>query len=431
MMSQEHLSSTISNRNLASESPLQSLLTQSLATLETLLQSEAISAPERAEIALRILGITGDAISSEPIPAVSHEDALPAVDSTAVLITNSSHQTTQAEQEVSEDWKRWIAENKLLNRTDDSIIEAMVRNGIDQQLAIQAVDRIAFDPCFQAGTNIAQLLRKLESVLETNQKVAELSPNFGTIERRSRLSRQEFFENYYSQNRPVIFTDMMGDWSAMSQWSPEYLRTKYGNVQVEIQANRNTDPEFELNKNRLKTIVKLSEYVDMVVRGGETNNYYLTANNGALDRPELKSLLDDIQMFPEFLDGSDTHNKVFFWFGPAGTITPLHHDANHLMMAQVSGRKRWKIISPNQTPLLYNYVGVFSKVDCESPDCDRYPLFSNARIIETVMEPGEVIYLPVGWWHQVKSLDISFSVSFTNFVFPNLYDYKNPNIPTW
>jgi len=136
-------------------------------------------------------------------------------------------------------------------------------------------------------------------------------------------------------------------------------------------------------------------------------------------------------MFPEFLDELDTKGKVFFWFGPVGTITPLHHDPLNLMMAQVYGRKRWRIISPEQTPLLYNYVGVFSKVDCENPDYNRYPLFKDVNIIETVLEPGELIFIPVGWWHQVKALDISISLSFTNFVFPNQYNYKNPDISAW
>jgi ribosomal protein L16 Arg81 hydroxylase len=101
------------------------------------------------------------------------------------------------------------------------------------------------------------------------------------------------------------------------------------------------------------------------------------------------------------------------------------------MMAQVYGRKRWRLISPQQTPLLYNYVGVFSKVDCENPDYQKYPLFKNVQIIEEVLQPGEVIFVPVGWWHQVKALNTSISLSFTNFVFPNYYTWQDPNIKAW
>jgi hypothetical protein len=347
------------------------------------------------------------------------------------LTANQLQSAAPIPQGLSDSWKQWITENKLHHNCDDSIIQAMLQSGIDFPVAIQEVNRVASDPSFLAARNFVQLLRKLESILEIKRKLAELSPNFGKIERRSRLSRQEFLENYYAKNTPVILTDMMDDWPAMSLWSPEYLKTKYGNVQVEIQSNRNSDPDYEINCVQHKKIVKLSEYVDMVVSGGESNDYYIVANNSNLEREELKGLLDDIHMFPEFLDESDTKARVFFWFGPVGTITPLHHDPLNLMMAQVYGRKRWRIISPEQTPLLYNYVGVFSKVDCENPDYNRYPLFKDVNIIETVLEPGELIFIPVGWWHQVKALDISISLSFTNFVFPNQYNYKNPDISAW
>ena len=291
------------------------------------------------------------------------------------LAQNHLQSAEATQQGLSNSWKQWIAENKLHDNSDDSIIQTMLQNGIDFQVAIQEVNRIAADPSFLAGRNFVQLLRKLESILEINQKLAELSPNFGKIERRSRLSRQEFVENYYAKNTPVILTDMMNDWPAMSLWSPDYLKTKYGNVPVEIQSNRNSDPDYEINCEQHKKTVKLSEYVDMVTSGGESNDYYIVANNSNLDRQELKGLLDDIHMFPEFLDASNTQGRVFFWFGPSGTITPLHHDPINMMMAQVDGRKRWRLISPNQTPLLYNYVGVISKVDCENPDYNRYPLF--------------------------------------------------------
>jgi len=111
----------------------------------------------------------------------------------------------------------------------------------------------------------------------------------------------------------------------------------------------------------------------MVVNGGPSNDYYMVANNQTLEREEFKPLFNDIEIFPEYLNPTDTKGRVFFWFGPKGTITPLHHDPVNLILAQVSGRKLIKLISPQQTPLLYNHVGVFSKVDGENPDYEKYP----------------------------------------------------------
>jgi hypothetical protein len=341
---------------------------------------------------------------------------------------NRQNTTMQAQPELSQEWQKWIVENKLLNVCDRDLIQAMIDNGIERQVAIQAINNIASEPSFPAESHAVQRFKKLESILEINRKLAQLAPNSGTIERRNRLSRSEFLEKYYATNTPVILTDMMQDWPAMSLWCPEYLKTKYGNSRVEVQTHRNSNPNYEINTQKHKQTVKLSEYADRVVSGGETNEYYIVANNSNLERENFKTLLDDIRMFPEFLDASKTKERVFFWFSPAGTITPLHHDPMNLMMAHIYGRKQWRLISPNATPLLYNNVGVFSEVDLENPDYDKNSLFREVQVLETVLEPGEVMFVPVGWWHQVKALDISLALSFTNFIFPNEYNDHNPNI---
>jgi ribosomal protein L16 Arg81 hydroxylase len=41
--------------------------------------------------------------------------------------------------------------------------------------------------------------------------------------------------------------------------------------------------------------------------------------------------------------------------------------------------------------------------------------------MQVVLEPGQALFIPVGWWHHVRSLDVSISVSFTNFLAPNDY----------
>ena len=330
--------------------------------------------------------------------------------------------------EVPDNMKQWVAANKLLNQPDEEIIQALISTGIDAETATAEVREISSHPYFQAGSHYVQLLQKLESHLRINNQLAALSSKFGTIERKSSLSREYFLENYYAKNTPVIITNIMHNWKALQLWTPEYLQQKYGDAEVQIQANRNSDPNYEIKIENHKKIVLFRKYVEMVVKGGPSNDYYMVANNKTLEREEFKPLFNDIEIFPEYLNPTDTKGRVFFWFGPKGTITPLHHDPVNLILAQVSGRKLIKLISPQQTPLLYNHVGVFSKVDGENPDYDKYPLYRDAKIIEVILEPGEAIFIPVGWWHHVKSLEVSISVSFTNFVFPNYYEWKYPHI---
>ena len=49
-------------------------------------------------------------------------------------------------------------------------------------------------------------------------------------------------------------------------------------------------------------------------------------------------------------------------------------------------------------------------------------------MLDVVLEAGEVLFLPAGWWHQVRSLDMSITVTFMNFVFPNRFDWVHPDL---
>jgi len=140
----------------------------------------------------------------------------------------------------------------------------------------------------------------------------------------------------------------------------------------------------------------------------------------------MRNLLNDIVIFPQYLDPENLEGGVFLWFGPQGTLTPLHHDVLNVLMAQVLGRKRVTLIASTQLRYVYNEFGVYSEVDCEKPDWERFPAFQYARPQTVILNPGEALFIPVGWWHQVRALDLSVTVSFSNFVFQNRYEWSHP-----
>ena len=139
-------------------------------------------------------------------------------------------------------------------------------------------------------------------------------------------------------------------------------------------------------------------------------------------------MLDDIGTLPPCCDRAEQAERSSFWFGPAGTVTPLHHDTIMLFHTQVVGRKRWRLISPLQGQRLYNTNGVFSPIDLDAIDLRQFPLFGGVRVLEVVVWPGETMFLPLGWWHQVRSLDVSLSFSYSNLALPipNLFTYFDP-----
>ena len=55
---------------------------------------------------------------------------------------------------------------------------------------------------------------------------------------------------------------------------------------------------------------------------------------------------------------------------------------------------------------------IILQVDLDRPDHEAFPEFASLPFAECVLEPGQMLYVPPLWWHYVKALAISFSVSF-------------------
>ena len=321
-------------------------------------------------------------------------------------------------------WKQWIGQSKLLGVPDDEITAVLIRNGYSQASASAAVELAGADDYLTGAAHAQKRLQREASMLNVLGELARLDSGLRTIERCAAPSREEFRDRYYAANRPVILTGLMSDWPAMTRWTPEYLRRAAGGQIVEVMTGRDADPKYELNGRAHRREMRFGGYIDMVHSGRVTNDYYLVANNGFFGRPGTRSLLGDCPIFPQYLQPTQDGQHCFFWYGPAGTVTPLHRDTCNILIAQVSGRKRYRLIPASQWRCVYNSEGVFSDVDAASPDLDRYPGFRGATMTDVVVQPGEVLFMPVGWWHHVQALDVSMTVTFTSFVFPNYFTWE-------
>jgi hypothetical protein len=332
---------------------------------------------------------------------------------------------------LDDGWRQWVAENRLRGCTSESMLATMTGAGLDRQASVAALNELERNPVYLAALRHQQLLHKLESVVGNLQLLWQSAPDYAVVEKREQLSREEFVERYVRGCRPVIITGLARDWPALKRWSAQDLKQRFGHLEVEVQAERQADPQYEVNKLQHRRRVRLGDFVDQVLAAGPSNDHYLTANNELLRRPEFAPLLADIGSLPDYCDARQLARSCSFWFGPAGTVTPLHHDTLMLFHTQVVGRKRWRFVSPLETPRLYNYYDVYSPVDIDRPDLNRYPDFAQVKVLDAIVEPGETMFLPLGWWHQVTALDLSLSFSFSNPAVPNSFSYRNPDIRNW
>ena len=115
------------------------------------------------------------------------------------------------------------------------------------------------------------------------------------------------------------------------------------------------------------------------------------------------------------------------WIGPAGTVTPLHHDTTNILFCQIHGRKRVELISPQETVLFAEpHYGFYSEVSLEHIDASSSPALQQMVVKTAIVGPGDALFIPAGWWHRVTSLDVSISLSLLAFRRPNDFDWYRP-----
>ncbi len=265
-------------------------------------------------------------------------------------------------------------------------------------------------------------LAKREWLLEAVERQRDLAPRLIAIDWRSGLSSEEFLEQYYAQNRPVILTGEMADWPALSRWTPDYLKSVVGSRTVEFQGRRSLDPKFEMYKDKHRQEAPFDAFIDHILRPDAGNDAYLTAFNSARNTEALSALQGDLGSLSKFLDNRAGASAGMMWIGPAGTCTSLHHDLTNNFIAQIVGRKRIKLAPAAEIGKVYNHQHVFSEIpdlEADSIDFARYPRLNDLRLYDVLLQPGEILFVPLGWWHQVKSLDFSVTITYTNFRWSN------------
>jgi ribosomal protein L16 Arg81 hydroxylase len=327
---------------------------------------------------------------------------------------------------VTYEWHRWAAISLLRGTPVAKAVQTMTDEGVPEDQAAAACARLFTDPTFEAAEWAMQQLRKLESVLGMRRQMENLAAAPLEVDRRRGLSKEEFLEEYYSRNQPVVLEDVCDAWPALARWSPEYLAKTLAEAEVEVMAGREGDEDYEINSNQHRTLMPFDEYVAKVLATEWSNDLYLVANNKLLEAAAAGPLWDDFSLDARYLVPDSKRKLTFLWFGPAGTVTKLHHDLMNILFHQVDGWKQFILISPLATDCLSNSVGVYSDVDPQAPNLSRFPRYEGVRPLQVSVGPGDALFVPVGWWHHVTALETSISVSTTSFVYPNTIPWANP-----
>lgn len=221
---------------------------------------------------------------------------------------------------------------------------------------------------------------------------------------------EHFYKNFILTETPVILDNCIDHWPALSKWKDQnYFINLAGfrTVSVEL-GSKYTDQDWT------QKLMTIGEFVKSHIYQTDGPTGYLAQYQLFDQIPELR---DDISE-PEYCCFSDNNEPVDInaWYGPKGTVSPLHHDPKRNLLAQVVGEKQVFLFSPTDSEFLYAHehelLNNTAQVDPRQPDLEKYPKYQRAKAHYCVLRPGQMLFIPPKWWHFIESLSISFSVSF-------------------
>ncbi|ELU06865.1 hypothetical protein CAPTEDRAFT_183371 [Capitella teleta] len=224
-----------------------------------------------------------------------------------------------------------------------------------------------------------------------------------------------------AREEPVVITDCNLASSA-SHWSLEYLSSNIGNGtfsvyesdshlfkyfdEKKIPGHKDFRPEMRRKE------MKFNDFVALMQNPEQRRFYLQQPLNDTVGPQVVKDFLQfnwDFAKEQQKRNGWGPLTSNLLLIGMAGNVTPCHYDEQENLFAQVRGYKRVILFPPEQFSCLYPYPVHHPhdrqcQVDFENPDYERFPLFKDVAGQEAVLGPGDVLFLPMYWFHHFESL---------------------------
>ncbi|MDP5169008.1 MAG: cupin-like domain-containing protein [Bacteroidia bacterium] len=232
------------------------------------------------------------------------------------------------------------------------------------------------------------------------------------------ISRKDFMEKYHKPQRPVIIKGLLDQQPAGKKWSLEWFKQYMGDDTIELYDNT-----VERHKWSTTTVPDIKmpfrEYLDIISRDEPTDLRMFLANLYKL-RPGLR---EDFSCPPFY---KNILGKLGFMFlGGKDTVVRGHYDVDSscVLLTQVFGDKRVILFAPEYTDLLYKVpYNTHSFVDVTNPDYEKFPGLHYVKGYDLILEPGDSVYMPAGYWHFITYLNGGMGVSH-RMMAPNVGDW--------
>jgi hypothetical protein len=235
-----------------------------------------------------------------------------------------------------------------------------------------------------------------------------------TVDTVQTISADQFKKNYYQTNIPLVIKDLAKDWPAYTKWNWSYFKQLVGNKKVGLYNNIKSDAYTPINTaDDYKTF---GEYIDMVSNGPAAWRIFLF--NIFDHAPQL---IKDFN-WPEHLMKGFVKKYPMLFTGGATSITHMHFDidVSHILHTQFIGKKKVLLFPYQEQHKLYRKpfevlsLADFSNYSDETKsklDFEKFPALKLAKGYEVILEHGDTLFMPAGYWHHMEYIESGFAMS--------------------
>ncbi|MFT3682687.1 MAG: cupin-like domain-containing protein [Ferruginibacter sp.] len=230
------------------------------------------------------------------------------------------------------------------------------------------------------------------------------------VEKVETISPELFKTNYYNTGKPLVITGLAKQWPAYNKWNWDYFTSVVGDKEVGVYNNIKSDAYTPINT--ADAYMKFGDYLQQVKIGPLELRIFLF--NIFQHAPQL---VNDFT-WPEHLMKGYVKKFPMLFVGGQGSITHMHFDIDmsHIIHTQFIGKKRVLLFPHQEQHKLYrkpwevlslaNFANYYEKFDYAS-----FPAARLANGYEVVLEHGDTLFMPAGYWHHMEYIDSGFAMS--------------------
>ncbi|MBC8046320.1 MAG: cupin-like domain-containing protein [Fimbriimonadaceae bacterium] len=220
----------------------------------------------------------------------------------------------------------------------------------------------------------------------------------------TKITYAEFQNKYHIPQQPVILKGLWKQYPAYEKWTMEYFKETMGDIEVGLFSSSKADPSETMKVPQAK--MHFDKYLELIEN--EPTDLRLFLFPVFKHKPELLKDFGYPNLVKKYI------KLPFMFFGPKNSITRIHQDIDMscVFLTQFEGKKRVVLFPPAQSKLLYRLpFNVHSTIDIDHPDFDTYPGLNYVKGMTAILEYGDTLYMPSGYWHHIEYLEGGYGLS--------------------